>query len=407
MDVVGGKIKKVDKNTPSKKSLLYAPYVYLLLVVCIAIILGIVFYTGIYWSFDDSIYVTFALQVAKGIFNPISSPYAFGWAFPYFVWLSGSIFGFTNSGLVTLTAIEYISLIILTYILGTKLFRDKYTPVLGAFIVCISPFVLQYSTRLLSDMLLGVVATLAIIFLLSDRKIDWVLAGILASFLAYIKLLGLAFILFFGIYVLFCKEKRKYVIPAIIVGLLVYIVPFLVITHNPLYAIENYGTFQTTISPASVNSNYLALIVMLGSATVNKSAGSLYYQIYPLGLMLWFALLATYFIISRRRKELYLLVFIFWGFLSYILFGSITLSHYAVDAIVPRYLITVAAPFALLISYLIMGVYWNVKSRWGRNIAIFLFAMLLLLLILSLWNTYIIIYQYKIIIDHQISPLLI
>jgi hypothetical protein len=252
---------------------------------------------------------------------------------------------------------------------------------------------------------MGVIATLALIFFLSDRKRDWMLSGIMASILICIKLDGLAFILFFALYALFSKEKRKYVIGAIILGIVVYIIPSILIAHNPLYTFENYGNYQASINSISAERNGLVFLVMLGLAVIQKGLSpTSYYQIYSLGIMLWLAILSTAFLIKHRRKELYLIAFLFWGFLAYMLFGTITLSHYSVEAFIPRYLIIVAAPFALLISYLIAGIYHTIKNRSNRYIAAAIFIFIILLLLLSLLSTYIIIYQYEMMIVQQTVP---
>ena len=172
-----------------------------------ALLIGL-FYAGPYLRFDDTVYLTLTSLIGTHAFSPVLTPRAFGWLFIYLSYLGQSVFGMAGSGAIALSALEYLSLISLTYLLAIKVSEDRKLALLSAFLVCIFPFTIQYATRLLPDMLLGIVATLSIVFLFSERKLDWILAGAMAGSLIYIKLMGIAFLIPFVICALADTKKE-------------------------------------------------------------------------------------------------------------------------------------------------------------------------------------------------------
>lgn len=367
----------------------------LALILLLAVFLMGLFYSGIYWQFDDANYVLFIQQINSHTFNPGLNSYAYGWLFPYFVFFGGLVFGFTYTGLVIPTAIEYLSLIVLTYILCTRATKQKSVAIIAALMVCIFPFVVQYSTRLLDDMLLGVIATLSMIFFLSNDKKAWVLAGIMAGLLIYIKLLGLAYILPFLICALISK-KRKYVVVSMIVTMALYTLPFAFLFHNPLYPFQNYGNIQTEISPATLQSNTVVLLLMTGLIQVRGTA-PVFYQDYSLGLLMLFVFMGTVTAINNKNKSMFYVAVLFWGFLLYLFFGTISISHYVLAAVILRYFILVAAPMAILASYSIVSIatYVQTKLNSGNWLGAVVVVFLLFLILLSLVQAYVLVFLYN------------
>ena len=380
---------------------------YLVLILILAIALIYIFRTGAFLLFDDTAYSTYALQISIGSFNPIIHPFSYGWLFPYFVYLSGYIFGYTRYGLVLLTTtVEYLSLIILTYILALRIHRKMYGTAAGAeiyaslsaLLLAIMPFILQIATRVLNDMLLGVLATLTIIFLLSDRKLDWLLAGAMAGFLIYVKLIGLAFILPFGIIALISR-KRIYVMPALILSFAVYLIPFVWIAHNPFYSLQSYGTYQSNLSPSSLESNLVVLSIEMGLINA-LPIGNIFYEVYSYGILLLIAFAGTIIAFRRRQKYLGFMAALFWIFFLYTHFGTITLSHYSVQSFISRYLILVAAPFAILVAFTLINVYKQASSK-NKIIGWCFVAAVILIYTATMWQTYSIIYYYNHLIATQ------
>lgn len=374
-----------------------------LLLALLAIIIVLAFYSGLFWNFDDSTYYLLSIAAVHNSFNPASNPYGYGWAFPYFVAIGGLVFGFSFHGIVISTAIEYFSLIVLTYILAFRLTKKRNLAIASALIITITPFVLQYSTRLINDMLLGVIATLSMILFISERKIDWYLSGIMAGALIYIKLIGFAYIIFFGL-IAIASNKRKYVIPMIILMLLVYTIPFAILVHNPFYSFKNYGLFQHSLSPAgTVYSNIVDLFVVLGIIRISP-LDPLIYQIYSLGLFIFLALVGSLLSITNKNKNMLYLSWLFLGYFLYLYFGTISISAYYVGITIPRYFILIAAPFAILIAYAFDCTYDIVRrlseairplKKYSKTIALAAVVLLFIIMILTTLNTYELIYAYN------------
>jgi len=369
---------------------------WLIVVLIIALVMIYIFRTGYLVPNDDSIYINFANQIQAHTFNPTNSAFSYGWVFPYFVWLSAELFGSTFYGFTILcTTVEYLSLIVLTYILANKFFKNSNYSVLAAFFIAIFPFLIQITTRVFNDVLLGVMATLAMIFFLSDKKYDWLLAGLMAGLMISIKLIGVAFIIPFGLYALF-SNKRYYVILGIIIGFAIYMLPFAIIAHNPLYSIEGYGKFQSSLSPSNFNINRLTLEESAG-LWMSAPIGNARYMDFSLGLLFWLAVIGTLLgFIFKKDKIIYFSI-LFWGYVLYIHFGTITLSTYSFQTVVSRNFCLIAAPFAILIAYAVMVLH-RMAYDYDKKWAIILLIALVILTIASLWTTYSTIYYFNIII---------
>lgn len=367
---------------------------YLGTILLLALLLAHLFYTGVYWSFDDNYYATFVQQVGSHSFNPVASPYSYGWAFPYFAFLGGALFGFGSHGLVVLTLMEYLSLVLLTYVLGFRVTGSRSMALLSSLLVAIFPFTVQYSTRLIDDMLLGVMATLAMVFLLSGRRRDWMLAGVMAGLLISIKLIGIAFIVPFAACAI-ASRKRWCVIPMIAIAALAYTIPFLALTHNPLFAFENYGRFQAVFGGSSLGNNVIGLFIYADLVQLT-GASAIFYQIYPLGLLLWLALLGSAIAVKFRQRRVTFMAAVFWFFFLYGLFGPTSISHYSFHSFVARYLIMVAAPLAIVVSYgIVKAAEIFPLSRYSGWIPLAIVALMLLLLLLSLVHSYRLVYFYN------------
>lgn len=389
--------KGVPKGSARRPSGLFkgnASILCLWLILLLGVFLIHAFYTGPYLKFDDNSYMTLAGDVSAHTFNPILTPRAFGWLFPYISILSEAVFGSGQSGIVAFTALEYLSLIFLTYMLAMRVLKDEKAALLSAFLVCIFPFTIQYSTRLLPDMLLGVIALLSAIFLMSNRKVDWVLAGAMAGFLIYVKMMGLAFVIPFAILALFSR-KRNYVIIPMLVVLVIYTVPFIVTVHSPLYAFQNYGAFQESLSPTTPQNNLVGLMLM-ASLFQEYQMSSINFQNYQLGLLLWLAALGTILAIKYRDRMMAAMAVIFWFFLLYLAFGTISLSGYVAGSLITRYLIVVAAPLAILVAYAVKNIVVKFPIRGRSNwVHIALFLIVMAGILITLLHTYHLVYFYN------------
>lgn len=321
----------------------------------IAILISLLTYSGYSQLFDDSGYIQLANNSLQGNLS-LSTPLSFGYAYIYTLAIWIKLFG--TQTLPILSLIEFLSLIVLSYYLAKRLTNDIRIAQLTSAIMAITPFILEYATRTLYDYQLGIMATLALYFLFSEKKIDILLAGILAGAMIFIKLNSIAFILPFSIIILLTKGKQLAIIPKYIVTALFFI-PFL---PNILYPILTAGIQQTIISPSSFLKELTIMFTML------NPIGNLDYQIYGLGILLWIALIST--ILLSKDELIRKLSILVWGYFFLMLFAPVnifsypplTINTYQFGVAIPRYLITIAPILSLLVSIPIIKLYDKLKQ---------------------------------------------
>lgn len=387
---------------------------YLLLAIILASgFLLLLFYSGPYYAFDDRLYLLYAHQITNGTFNFLESPYAYGYLMPALVALSFLLFGSGITSSLIPMALAYFLIIILAYVIARRLYGGK-AALLSALLSGTAPFVLGNSTRILPDMLLGVIAGVSIYLMISagssKRKgLLYFFSGIFASLTIYVKLIGLAYVLVFLIAVISYSLMRdegkaetkshpgaarpkgpmsKKSIILILAGLAIPIIANLFVTYlstgNALYTLVAYGQNQNAISHTTLLINTFTFALMtFGIFSINWIHGTLFQQvidpqIYPLGLMILWS--AASFLIGwhkRDRSVTYLSVLTF-GFLLYMFFGSETISAYSFIAIQSRYFTLVIIPMAILASYAIIEISDFVgtvfKKRGRRMVLTFLIA---------------------------------
>ena len=84
----------------------------------------------------------------------------------------------------------------------------------SAFLIATAPFVVGYSTRVLPDMALGVIAGFSILFFVCAQenrrgKYLYFLSGVFAALTVYIKFIGLAYVLLFLVCLTFYRLTGK------------------------------------------------------------------------------------------------------------------------------------------------------------------------------------------------------
>jgi len=241
---------------------------------------------------------------------------------------------------------------------------------------------------------MGMLAAISSVLLFSERKIDWVLSGAAAGLLLYVKLMALAYLIPFAIIALISR-KRAYIIPAMLITMAIYTLPFIVYVHNPFFAFQNYGGFQELLSPTNPGNNLLGLMLM-GSLWQSTGPTSINFQNYQLGMLLWLAALGTVMSVKYRDRKMLAMSGLFWVFVLYLCFGTISLSHYAVGSFITRYFIVVAAPFAILVAYGVKNIVVKFPVAGRRNwVHMAIFVALLIGIIISLWGTYHLVYYYN------------
>ncbi|MCL5430295.1 MAG: glycosyltransferase family 39 protein [Candidatus Marsarchaeota archaeon] len=399
----------------------------LLLILVLAFTLSYVFYAGPFYSFDDHLYLGYAHQVLSGTFNPGETQYAYGFLFPIAIAASFLAFGIGPLSAVIPTFMAFIALILLTFLLGRELYSEN-LGLLAAFFVVTAPFVIEYTTRVLPDMAIGAVATMSIYVLAIAHKNEseksryfYLIAGGLAMLTIYFKLIGLAFALFFFLAALlstylrfnlkkdlFIKQRSKVIVSrtglafltiGIIAVGIIYLSAFYFSTGNPLGELSSYGEHQNAISPTNLSSNIGTLGITFSIVAAPNFGVQLASipdpQVYSMGFLLIFALIATFIGIKRKDANVAFLSIIFWGFFLYLFFGSVTISAYHMITVITRYFIAVAAPLSILAAYFVLSignVFAVAFKKTGFAVIVLVFVAILLYANLQIYGS---IYYYN------------
>jgi hypothetical protein len=157
------------------------------------------------------------------------------------------------------------------------------------------------------------------------------------------------------------------------------------------------------ISPVTHINNLFALMIMASLVQTSGNTG-INYQNYQLGLLLWLALLGAVLAVRYRDKRMLMMAGLFWFFLLYLAFGTISLSGYVAGSFITRYLELVAAPMAVLVSYAMISIAGKFPIRGRGNwVHIAIFVILLALVIIAMLHTYRLVYDYNSMI--RLNPL--
>lgn len=355
----------------------------LLILICLTISFVLFKNNSANFTYDDFNYITYALQMRIGAFNPLQSPYAFGYLFPFTIFVSYNLLGINTISTSAPQILEYIILVLLSYATASKLFNRKLA-FAGALALAVSAFIAIYATRPLPDMLVGDLVALALYLLTSEDKItsssftklnNWAyfFAGIVIGTIVFVKLGAIipALALAFALLVL---EKGK-TIPFIIGTIMVSFVYFMSI--GTLNVVSSYSALQVHLSHVQTTL-WGNLYTMLYLMPFGYNLHSLWFvQTFPLGLMFIFAILGTYQIFQNKENKLAVVSLVFWFTFLYLFLGTEGLHHYQLIVVVSRYFIWIAMPMMILATYFFWNMYKN--SNHG-NLYI---AILVLLVLLS------------------------
>jgi 4-amino-4-deoxy-L-arabinose transferase-like glycosyltransferase len=138
-------------------------YLLLAVIILAGLLLSYVLYSGPFYTYDDLAYIMFSHQVLTGTFNPVQSPYAYGFLLPISLAASFDIFGVNTFASILPSLAEYITLILVSFAIARKLY-GRNAGLFSAFFVATAPFVVGYSTRVLPDMGVGALAGISTSF---------------------------------------------------------------------------------------------------------------------------------------------------------------------------------------------------------------------------------------------------
>lgn len=118
-------------------------------------------------------------------------------------------------------------------------------------------------------------------------------------------------------------------------------------------------------------------------------------QVFPLGLIIFFAIVGTAIALYQRERSLIYLSILLWGVFFYLFLGSVTLTKYSFIFVVSRYFIMVSVPMAILGGYAIWAVY-NACRPILRSYAVCALLLMLIVVIVSNIPLYRTLYNYNI-----------
>ena len=324
-------------------------------------------------SFDDHLYVEFASQIVNGTFNRLQSPYAYGWLLPLSVALPLH-FGLS----VSLAAqTEFILLILLIYLISLEVSKNDLIALAISVIAATSAFIVAYSSRVLPDMFSGLVIAAGIYAILKDRHPFFV--GVVFGILAFIKL-GSFSIVAIMLICLFIFKDWKYAL-WFLAGVLLMLSIYMWSMGFNWSIFTTYSNNQASITDGNLSTNFVTMFALI-APFLYLLKNEVYWQVFPLGLLLDFAFIGTY--ISYLKKENYYYLFSAFFILSflYLMFGTESFHSWAFITIVSRYFILLTSAMAILASRFLLGIYDYVEYRYSQRSAILVLAMLVLMSIL-------------------------
>lgn len=388
----------------------------LLFILLLGFALSYLLYSGPYLYFDDTSYILSAHQILSGSYHVGHSPYALRYLLIASLVASFSLLGQNVVASFLPGLIEYTAMIVFIFLTARLLYGER-TGIIATFLSATAPFVVGYTTRVLPDMLLGLLTTLSIYLLVKASKTKnnslYFISGAFAALTIYVKLEGIAFVLFFliGALALGVFEKRnkrkKYLlgeknriwvdshtITYILAGiLLIFLINLLItylITGSPIYLfLINSFRFQTIIPVSSLKQNLLTFLLMTLGYLTSSSSGSgsiaiptsLYKdpQIFPLGLIIIWAFIGTLAGIKRRERNITYFSLLLWGTLTYLFFGTGSLATYFFINVVSRYFILISLPMAIVGAYGI-SIFYEPLEHANNRTKLYLFILILLLI---------------------------
>ena len=370
-------------------------YAWLLAIIIAGLAIAAYFYSGPFYAFDDGQYIIYARQMIQGNFSIASGYLAFGYLTPMTVAASFLIFGQSPFSAALPSIVEYVLIIMLAFLVGREMF-DNSTGLAASFIIIISPTVFGYATRVLPDMLIGVLVGAALYAFASGTKkgrnsaLLIFASGFFFGMVIFVKMGGGFAVLpaLIGVFVFYRKAIINFA-SGMFASVMLYFASFYALSGGHLSLISEYSSTQAALMPHG----YLALnfITML-----DMVAGPVQiYQVYPLGLTVIFAFISTYMAIARKDRSLCYLSLIFWFAFFYLFYGTESLSQYAFITVVNRYLIAVSVPLVLLAAFVLVDLYRVCEAILGKRLAVSIFIILILLTVASNLPAYGDVYAFK------------
>ena len=326
---------------------------YLIGIVLFALLLRLIFFSGVDPS-DDLFYAQYANDISKGTYSAPDIHHGTRLGLLYPVSFFYTLFGVNDFSSTILILLSSIGGIILIFYFGKEFFNEK-VGLMAAFLLSFFPLDVVFATKLLPDLPATFFVSLGVFFFLKGEKekantrrnISYIISGFAIGFAYLIKELSILIAIFFVIYILFYKKIR---LGYILLG----IGPVLFFIIEGYFFWVNTGNFFFQFQ--SFDSYYAYMINERGSFGRDAFPMLLFHYPYLIftdfnfGLFYSFIPIAFLYFIYFKKKEAY--PFLMWGIsvLTYISFGSTTITRYTPIPGASRYLMFVTIPTILILA---------------------------------------------------------
>jgi hypothetical protein len=347
-------------------------------------------YHGPNYTFDDANYVHYGKQILAGNFSPFESPYALGYVMPGTVAESFLIFGENNLAASIPSMVEYLALIIVTYFTLLNIERLDRFAFQTSIILAISAFVAVYTSRVLSDMLIGLIVAVSL-YIISKNDRHPMLAGAVLGVIIFVKFGGLVASLAVLVAVIATTPKKYSA--RFFAGLAILTLIYMTSIGWNIHAIEAYSANQVNLSKVDLRVNLITMSVMMFfNYGLNKH---IFDQVFPLGAIAFYAVIGAIMIVAKRdRRAMLFMITMAFAYL-YLFFGTESISTYKLITVVERYMIWIALPIAVTAAYFISELYdWSVRRSGKKYATIVIISIVLLALLSNL--PMLIIFHYKV-----------
>jgi 4-amino-4-deoxy-L-arabinose transferase-like glycosyltransferase len=363
----------------------------LLLILLLGALLSYIFYSGPFYDYDDVNYITYAHQMLVGTYSVYESTYTYSFLFIWVLSLALRLFGYTLFAAALPNFVEYLLIIILVFLIGKKLKNDG-LGLIAALVAATSPYIFGYSTRVIPDMLTGLIATVSLYLFITameangNKNLFYFYSGLFAALTIYSKLTGLLFVGFLVIVSLALavtykggNRKRQFAFTyrnllCLVSGALVlfalYLGVFLWLTGNPLYAFSNYSSAQASLAYVPTVAGAADLAVLMGGG-LNPFGISPLPEIFLFGALFMWCIVGTIIALVKKDGKFTFVAAVLWSIVLYFFLGTVTLNTYTTILVVGRYLIMLAAPISIMAAYAVTEIvapFVPVSKKWAYGL---------------------------------------
>ena len=350
-------------------------FIWLTGIVLFAIILRLTFFSGIGAS-DDLTYTRYAYEASQNSYSFPANHHGTRLGLIYPVGFLYNMFGVNEFSSNIFVFLVSIAGIVLLFYFGKIFFNEK-VGLTAAFLLSFFPLDVVFATKLLSDFPSAFFLGLSVFFfLLGEKSLDkikarlsYLLSGISIGIAYTIRETTLLLLLFFLAYVIFYK-KIKVNYGLIFIG---FVIIFAIETgvfylntgdllyrshsHSAAYesVLENAGPFRGTFPSSLFHYPYILL-------TGNN-----------LGFFYIFVFLVSIYFVVMKRKQTYPFMLWLWILLSYLSFGTSSLTQYVPFPGAARYLAIVTIPALLLLAVFLTEKELIIKKVFMPSILALLF----------------------------------